>query len=355
MNQKLIAVSDTHCHFRLLEQIIEKETREAPGALGVLHCGDLGFFDEGSPTRLPPREYHLIRSHDNPIEESFEYLAGRRSLPLPLYVIPGNHEDFEIVRALASGIRALPGVTLLAPGKRAVLSLGGRDVTVMGLGRILPDGLSWRKRGEAKYIKEEDLEKTLQAALVSPPDILLLHEPPCLARKRSFGSSALSELIEKAAPKVVLAGHMHFEYSVQLGGTAVHGLGYGVRGRYAVMDSDLTVTFKDLADHPPAPVDVVPVARAAERARAMTEEQRAQARRSELQRASLPIGGKELCQHFDLGRLDKGARRHLERLFAALRQRMVAQGGLSREEALAQAEAFLREQGLFDLEPGGHG
>ena len=43
---------------------------------------------------------------------------------------------------------------------------------------------------------------------------------------------------------------MHFEYFNILGNSNIYGLGYGVVGRYAVINTDLSVEFKSVKDDP---------------------------------------------------------------------------------------------------------
>ena len=245
---RLIAIADTHCGFDRIEAAIAIERAVDPDTCAVLHAEDLGIYDRESPDRLTARELALIERHDDPIELSFEFLAGAR-LALPLVGIPGNHEDFHLVRRFEAGTLELPGFRLLAPGDCEELRLGGRTVRVMGLGRTAPGG----RRGPSHF-DDSALELAGARGEQERPDILLLHDAPLLqvqGQRRRFGARALTRLVERVRPRLVLAGHIHLEYRAEVAGVPVVGLGYGLKGRYAVVDEELQVEFCDLHGRPP--------------------------------------------------------------------------------------------------------
>lgn len=347
---RLLVVGDTHCRFDLLEQMIAREQARGPLA-AVLHCGDIGLYDEDSLARLPARETRLIQKHKNPLELCYPYLAGERALPVPLYGIPGNHEDFALVEELERGYRRLPNLSLLRPGERVTVELGQRLVNVMGLGRILPNDASVKNRGRAKYISPEAMARTLRRGQGSAPDILLLHEPPRLWTTRGrgdFGSEEVSRLVRALAPRLVICGHMHFEYLAQLDGIEVVGVGYGNAGRYAVVDQDLTLHFADLEDRPAAPREAMePSPPAEDHDPHEKKRDRDRRRHNRLQRMPLPVTGRDVIQHFGLGRLRKAGRRKVNKLMGELRNHMVEHGALSRDRALDQAGRYLRDNGLL--------
>lgn len=345
MQPRLIIVGDTHCRFDVLDAIVRKELARAPGVLGVLHCGDIGIYDHRSPGRLSRRELRLIEKHRNRVDLSTAVFRGQSPLRLPLYGIPGNHEDFELAEEVLAGECCPEGFHLLSPGERLALSLGSTSVSVLGMGRILPEGLSDRKRSRPKYVSEGDLAATRSAAREHPTDILLLHEPPMLVQseRRSFGSWRIRELVQDTAPRLVLAGHMHFEYDTMIGDTRVIGVGYGIYGRYAVVHENFDVEFGDLDGREPA---LCPVGDPAKpKASAEVSERK---RKNALKRAPLPFGFKELVELFELGEVDRATRKRIHPLFAALRARLVEEGELSREDALEDAERFLSVLGMIE-------
>ncbi len=341
MEARLIVVADTHCRFDVLEAVIEHETARGPGVVAVLHCGDIGLYDEGSLERLSTRESQLIRKHRNPIEQCYPYLNGARAFDVPVYAIPGNHEDFELVKEIESGRRTLPGLHLLLPGERVKLPVGERVFEVMGLGRTLPEDIHAKNRNRAKYIADDDVEGTLAACRSGGPDILLLHQPPKiqLPGRSEFGSTVVTRLLREIAPRLTVVGHMHFEYDTVVEGARVVGAGYGVWGVYATIDAELVLS-RRRAPLPPGVLEVLEGVKArryrAERAGAKSGRQR-RAARTELQ---LTHG--EIVQHFGLSVPSGRVRRRLDRLLGDLRRRFAA-GEVTREEALEAAGRLLSE------------
>jgi len=347
---RLLVVGDTHCRFDRLEQMIALEQQRGPVA-AALHCGDIGLYDEDSLFRLPAKEVKLIQRHQNPIELCYPYLSAKRALPVPLWGIPGNHEDFVLVEQLEQEHRRLPNLSLLTPGQRVTIELGTRPVTVMGLGRILPGDVSPRNRGRPKYISPEAMARTMRRGQGAAPDILLLHEPPWLwsaGGRGAFGSEEISRLVRALAPRLVICGHMHFEYRAELDGIDVVGVGYGVRGRYAVVDRELNLEFGDLEGHDATVSDAEepPLPRESD-LRELKERDRQRKRQNRLGRIPLPVTGRDVIRHFSLGRLRKAGRRKVNKLMGQLRRHMVEHGELSRDRALQQAEQYLRDNELL--------
>ena len=341
---RLVVVGDTHCRFDRLEQMIARQRQRGP-VPAVLHCGDLGLYDRGSMGRLPARERNLILKHRNPVELCYPYLDGAQALPVPLWGVPGNHEDFQVVEELEGRRRRLPGLNLLIPGQRVALELGQARLVVMGLGRILPIDAAPRSRRRPRYIRDDALAR---AAEGPAPDILLLHEPPRLRSGRgAFGSPQVSRLVRTLRPRLVICGHMHFEYRAELDGIPVVGLGYGVAGRHAVVDRQLEVRFEDLQGRPAFPREVSEEAPPEPPSGAAEEKRRARKQQNRLQRTPLPLTGRDVIGHFELGRLRKGGKRKVDRLMGELRRHLVEHGTLTREQALVQAEAFLRDNHLL--------
>ncbi|MFH1464989.1 MAG: metallophosphoesterase [Pseudomonadota bacterium] len=344
---QLLVIGDTHCHFDLIEAIAARELATDADTTGILHVGDIGLYDSRSLARMPARERGLIEKHGNPIHLAFGYVEGSAPLPLPLVGIPGNHEDFELVARLEAGSLVLPGLHLLGPGVGRELSLGDRVVRVMGLGRIAPGVPGSKHSRRAKYFQPEDLELATEHGVAWGPQILLLHDPPLLqvvGQRGTFGSPALSALIERVRPAVVLAGHMHFEYQAEITGVPVYGVGYGAKGRYAVLDEDLRLHFRDLAGRPAAPRGVA--APSLPLPDDLAEQRRGDQRRREkarLQRRPLPITGRQLMERFALGRVRRRDRRSVDHILAQLRALLLERGDLSEAEAWEAVEPWVRE------------
>ena len=249
----LLLVSDTHMHFGALERMIAAEQPSA-----VLHAGDLGLYDSGSWDRISAKERKLIVKHRNPMQEAVDWTEGRFPLSAPLVAIPGNHEDYAVVEAVEGGRHRVPGLTLLVPGQWIHVCLGDREITVMGLGRVLLGGHDPSPRLAAAQITAAHCAALESARTGERPDVLLLHEPPRLERRRGvFGSTVISGIIDLLEPRLVVVGHMHFPYQLQWGPSLVVGLGYGVVGHYAVLDDAFQVHHRDLMGRPVAFQEVV--------------------------------------------------------------------------------------------------
>jgi 3',5'-cyclic AMP phosphodiesterase CpdA len=147
-----------------------------------------------------------VAEHGDP--ESYavacDFLA---TLPCPVLVIPGNHDDRESFRAGLSGLSTLVGLTTSGPlhavaeGSVRVI---GFDVTVFGdhHGLVTPAHAAW-------------LEQTL-SAIPDKPTLIMTHQPPFATgigyvdEFRCFGEGLLTDVVSRH-PQVIslLAGHVH--------------------------------------------------------------------------------------------------------------------------------------------------
>ena len=338
MDEKILLLSDTHCRFDVFEAIVAYEMQINPGIKAILHCGDLGIYDADNLSTLTPRERHLIKKHNNPVHLFKPYLRGMRQFPLPTYAICGNHEDFALANELAAYRQKVANLHLFVPGEIIQIEFASKSLQVMGLGKILPVGC---RKKRPRYIQEEELARALHHGRNTAVDILLSHEPILLQRESGsiFGSLQLSELIEAIRPCVFIAGHMHFEYARQIEDTQVFGLGYGLAGRYALMDHELNLTFKSL---PPKAIELTPVFAVSQRRREQLTAENNKIRRSKKRNVQkLPVTGKEIVQKFQLA-FGHEASQMVSRYFRELKTRLAATPDTSREQALALCEQFIQ-------------
>lgn len=242
--KKLIIIGDTHCNFKVIESIIEKEKKTGE-VVAVLHAGDIGVYDEKSMERIPEREANLIQKHKDPIHEFFPYMEKKKSFPVPMYWIEGNHEDFELCELFKKDEKKIENFFPLNPGEITEIAFGEKCLKIAGLGKIV--GLNKAGLTFSKYISEKEFHLAKQLA---SPDILLLHEPVLLSNKtknnkwRSFGRGEITNVVKMVKPKLAFIGHMHFEYRIDIYGTKIYGLGYGVVGKYLTVDENLKVDYK---------------------------------------------------------------------------------------------------------------
>lgn len=243
----IVLVSDTHMCFDMLARIAQAEQ-----AASILHAGDLGLFDAGSWDRISGREQRLIVKHGNPMEQAVAWTEGRRRLPAPMVAVPGNHEDYDVVARVEAGRWPIPGFTLLTPGMRVPCLLGDRRITVMGLGRVARPHADESAPCAASQITAAHIQALEESWDDVPPDIFLLHEPVHLwgGPRGEFGSDLISRIIGLLEPRLVVMGHMHFPYRLRWGPSLLVGLGYGVKGQYAVLDESFEVHHRDITGRP---------------------------------------------------------------------------------------------------------
>lgn len=338
----ILAMSDTHCNYKLMNRIIAYTSKHHPTIKFMVHCGDMGIYDYTNVSNLSPREQHLLAKHANPIQEFYPYLNGQQSFTLPTYAIVGNHEDFVLAAKLQNDAINVNNLRLLKPGAGVIVNIGKAHCNIIGIGKVLPEGLIHRSR--EKYIQDSDIEAARHSAQrMGRVDILLLHEPPALEatiemrRGKIFGSPALTKLIMDIRPRIVLAGHIHREYQGSIDNIPVFGLGYGVKGRYALLDDSFNLTFHsitheqikieqvtdvsitnniDLPLQPPKPPHTL----------------------------KLPITGLEIQQLFGLNRKNVQHQQHLAIYFIALKAELAITPELDHAGALKLAYRIFNNQ-----------
>ena len=292
MNEKILLIADTHCRFDLLEKIIQHEKNIAC----VLHCGDLGIYDIDQLSRLTQRERYLIERHSNPVHLFKPYLKGEKIFSLPIYGIPGNHEDFTLVDMFVQKNVSVENLHVFGQGEIIEIQSFGKKLTILGLGKMLPERAKLKKK--PKIIQKEDLEKALKNGRNRHIDILLLHEPPILQTEKGgrFGSIAIRELIEQIQPSMIFAGHMHFEYKTQILASCLYGLGYGIESRYAILYSDMSVEFKTIEQKDVLLKEVMDVPSE------IIGKVKDSPRKKKQKQTILPITAKEILEEFGLER-----------------------------------------------------
>jgi 3',5'-cyclic AMP phosphodiesterase CpdA len=125
--------------------------------------------------------------------------------PAPLYVMPGNHDDRDLLRA------ALPSHTYLPRVGRLSFTVEGFPVRIVAVDQIVP--------GETHGLLTEEhaawLDRTL-AAGPNTPTLLALHHPPFLTHDVLFDSIGLrdADLLARVVSKHrqverIVCGHHH--------------------------------------------------------------------------------------------------------------------------------------------------
>ncbi len=234
MSVRFAVVGDVHgAHRAMRASVRGREERLGVSVDFVIQVGDFEpHRDEVDvATMAAPRrhrrlgEFHLFRD-------------GRETFPWPVWFIGGNHEPYGFLDRLVSGDEAAPGVHYF--GRVGVADLGGlRVVGVSGFEH--PEGVRAAGtrppvseiRGKKKRLYTWYTADDVDAALeLGRCDVLVLHQWPRGAlraehaervrgNRRVFqvetvGSRAGRQLVEALAPRLVVAGHMHWAWRTML-------------------------------------------------------------------------------------------------------------------------------------------
>ncbi len=181
---------------RFLARCVEHLRRMVPRPDVVLATGDLA--DTGRAG-----EYRRLR----------ELLAP---LPMPVYLVPGNHDDREALAAEFTDHRYLP-----RGGKFLQYVVDDYPVRLIGLDTVVP--------GAGGGLMCEERLAWLAARLEEAPDrptVLFMHHPPFVTGIRHMdaqglhGAEAMGEVVRRH-PQVerVLCGHLHRPIEVRWYGT----------------------------------------------------------------------------------------------------------------------------------------
>lgn len=157
---------------------------------------------------------------DRGLEVEYEILADliRRHLPVPVYLIPGNHDKRETMRA---GLSHLPGVTSDPDFIHYVVD--DHPVRLVMLDSIVPNA----GHGELCAARLAFLERVLGAA-PEKPTLVVMHHPPVLTGIVHMDEVGLRapeafEAVIRRHPQVerILCGHAHRPIIARFGGTLV--------------------------------------------------------------------------------------------------------------------------------------
>jgi predicted phosphodiesterase len=152
---RILLLSDTHGRLAPVDRLAQEV-----GAGAVVHAGDFGFYDDGSPDRLESRELFLRVVHSQlspeakkrakklqgdelrqfcktelPLSDLGAWLREGRGFALPTYAVWGNHEDGAVVADLLAGRRRVPNLTLLGHAQHGPFRFFGLG------GNLLPEHL----------------------------------------------------------------------------------------------------------------------------------------------------------------------------------------------------------------------
>lgn len=211
----ILFLSDVHCRYGVVNaQIAHAEARTGRPFDAVVVLGDFGFF-----------------------EPDLRRFFRRQRFHRPVFVIEGNHEDFDRLPQLAATYRDaftyLPRASLHTIGGHRCLALGGAA--------YMDAGTTPRRA----VVSAADID----ACLALPPrsaSLILTHDCPRgigVANAPGFehygppGIEGGDRLVEHFAPDLWLFGHHHRWIEGRLGATRCVGLPQSWMG-YAMLDDE---------------------------------------------------------------------------------------------------------------------
>ncbi|MBI2102907.1 metallophosphoesterase [Candidatus Woesearchaeota archaeon] len=199
---KIAIAGDVHGHF----DILFAKAADL-GADVILQVGDTGIFPDPSQVDAATRRHGAC-------QEFLPYLQGGKPVPIPTWVIKGNHEDFEYLDSVkAKGGLIVPNLRYVPNG--SIIELDGIRFGALG-GNFSP-----RYFYEARPTLQRRRHFTigeLDALTVAGFDVLLLHDGPYNPERRK-GSSVLTDFIRETQPSRVYHGHFHLPYHSSIGKT----------------------------------------------------------------------------------------------------------------------------------------
>ncbi|MDP1585051.1 MAG: metallophosphoesterase [Bradyrhizobium sp.] len=190
---RILAFSDLHRDAARAAAIVD----ESGGADVVVGAGDFASCGEG---------------HE-------DTLSVLRRMTVPFVLVPGNHDDFDALRAACAGwplAHLLHGQSVL---------IGGVAFFGIGLGSGVIDPEPWNK-----VLDEAEAARMLTHCPAHA--VLVSHSPPhgiadLQKDGRHAGSAALRDAIELRQPRITICGHVHNAWgqSGTIGQTPVHNIG----------------------------------------------------------------------------------------------------------------------------------
>ena len=244
---KILLISDTHGRVNAVNQVVAET-----GADACFHMGDLCVYTKESvrrfstdmlmkqvkhAPRIPSRILSEIGSLDTESLRALaleyrtyggfeDYLSGEKRFAVPVYAIPGNNEDSELL----SRVRRQPPENLTFLDECSLLEMAG--FTICGLGGDVSDkdhndsGCSFTSTAEQVAILRDNV---LKKSDPEKPLILLTHVPP-------YDNTILAQLVRDLNPVLALCGHTHhWDERVFDSGCRMLTLPTNVRG-YAVLE-----------------------------------------------------------------------------------------------------------------------
>lgn len=247
-----LLVTDTHGSFSLLERIITTVTKLYPPIEFIFHTGDIGAYDEKSIERISPKEKKLMIHHNNPMNEFIPYIKKEKRLLLPMYHIPGNHEDFIFYEKLNDPLKYnLKNWIPIHPDFLYSRIIKNQIITFVGIGKINPRKHNQVNPCQCKYLSKNEIFRfhTMLSTNKKNINVMLFHEPPLIYkcdRHCDFGHPEFSNIVKKFHPNIIIAGHMHFSYYTEISKTKIYGIPAAKNGYFGILYNNLDVSLRQI-------------------------------------------------------------------------------------------------------------
>lgn len=210
---RLLLLGDTHCSQRDLAEAINFATAQELDA--IFQVGDFGYW---------PRN-----------RQGADFLQMAYDAPLPIYWLPGNHEDWDIYDTIVEGATDFVehGSMRISP---RVHSWEWDGLRFGVLGGAYSVDHSMREEG-FNWFPQELTDYEHVAQLPNKLDILLTHEAPMnLAKaggwaplprswnvdwaKSNQSQDVVWEAVRKTQPELLVHGHWHYKVQYKVPGSA---------------------------------------------------------------------------------------------------------------------------------------
>ncbi len=226
---RFAVVGDVHGRFELLARVLAV-LKNCCGVELAFQVGDLAFLSSDDPKYLKilkmsgPQDPPLVYEVFDDETQAIRFAHGEIELPVPVYFVGGNHEDWPYLALVEEKMREqrLDPPYEIAPnlfflGRAGVVEVAGmRIVALSGIYDRIKWELCVTTPRKLYYHNQEDEEALLSDA--SGADLLLAHEWPVKlgsgatweeAAYRAVGSPTVGRLIRHFRPALSFHGHMH--------------------------------------------------------------------------------------------------------------------------------------------------
>lgn len=150
----------------------------------------------------------------------------------PVYFIAGNHENFDIIKAIDKGRIKFDNLKHIKTAE--VIVLNGLKISGIN-GNYSP---TYKER--ERHFTVEDVEECKKLRNV---DIFLSHEAPSNVGvihpkwKKDVGIDPVREIMNSVKPSYLIFGHHHFYFEKKVGDTQIYGLDYA-RNEHYILSKD---------------------------------------------------------------------------------------------------------------------